>query len=221
MTCALFPEFEQRVNIISAGDKQTVSALYDLLERARGAGHIPGQFFAITDADDDLTSRPTHHCQWDAYHIENYLLVPQYVLSALRTLGIGQSDMADEADVLAILFKCAEETIDGLIAHRLKKQVYHVMVSSIDLEFDPKRSDVAVALTEALERSTERMQKQLSVAASKHELIDMEKQLSMRVRTCTQGRELAEDISRPRISKAVLSASAAEGPGTSLSETWC
>lgn len=177
MTCALFPEFEQRVNIISAGDKRTVTALYELLEAARKAGHIPGEFFAITDADDEGASRPTRHCQWDAYHIENYLLDPKFILSACRALGIHASELADDAAVLSVLIASAKETIGGLVAHELKKHVNQSIVGSVDLEFDPKRPDMAVALTEALTRSRERIEKQAETVVSKESLVALEERL--------------------------------------------
>ena len=71
MTCSLFPDFEQQVNAISAGDKRRVADLYELLEKARKAGHVHARFYAITDADDDdPIDGPETRFRWDVYHIE-------------------------------------------------------------------------------------------------------------------------------------------------------
>jgi len=168
MTCTLFPEFEQRTNPISSGDKRRVADLYDLLERARNEGHIPGRFFAITDSDDDPVPRPGNHYQWDVYHIENYLLHPRYILGALRAVGVPASEIADEEAVLARLVEVARTTISALVAHRLRTHANRLLVTAIDLGFDSARQDLGTAIGEAIMRSqkrlTERLRDQLSPA---------------------------------------------------------
>ena len=163
MTCTLFPNFEQRINAISAGNKRRVSDLYELLEDARANGHIDARFFAITDADDDAAlNSPTTRFQWDRYHIENYLLEPRFIRDALLAVGATGDVVESEASVLNELKSCAEETISELVAHKLRIHANRMLVSSIDLGFDPAREDIAIALSEAIARSQTRMQGRLS-----------------------------------------------------------
>ncbi len=171
MTCSLFPEFEQQTNPISAGDKRRVANLYDLLERARTAGHVHARFYAITDADDEgYGEGPPTRFRWDVYHIENYLLVPRFVLAALRSIGVGPATLSDEAAVLEALKACAETTIGTLVSHKLRLSVNRALVTAIDLGTDPTRPDSAVAITEAIDRSNKRIQERIAGALSRSEL---------------------------------------------------
>jgi hypothetical protein len=167
MTCTLFPEFEQQTNPISAGDKRRVADLYELLEKARRAGHLHARFYAITDADDEeLPPGPSTRYRWDVYHIENYLLEPKFILAALRAVGISAEQIPDEAAVLANLKVCAQETIAALVAHKLRTLVNRQLVSAIDLGFEPTQQSVAEALSQAITRSHARIQKRLGTDIS-------------------------------------------------------
>jgi len=134
MTCSLFPDFEQQVNAISAGNKRRVADLYELLEKTRKAGHVHARFYAITDADDDapIEGPATRFC-WDVYHIENYLLHAQFILDALRAIGVSAATLRDEQAVYAALQSCAQETINALVSHRLRMSARRTLVSAIDL----------------------------------------------------------------------------------------
>lgn len=176
MTCTLFPDFEQRINPISAGNKRRVSDLYDLLEQARAAGGIDARFFSISDADDDAAlSSPTMRFQWDVYHIENYLLQPKFILDVLRAMGITGDVVKSEEAVLSELTSCAEETIPDLVAHKLRVHANRELVSSIDLSFDPARRDTATALSEAIRRSHQRMQKHVAGELALSALLNYQK----------------------------------------------
>lgn len=175
MTCTLFPDFEQRTNAISAGNKRRVSDLYELLEQARTEGHIDARFFAISDADDDpALAGPATRFQWDVYHIENYLLHPKFILDALRAVGTTGDIVQSEDAVLRELKSCAEETIPELVAHKLRAHVNRVLVSSIDLGFDPARRDTAIALAEAITRSHTRIQQRVSVELAEPQLLALQ-----------------------------------------------
>ena len=158
MTCALFPEFDQKVNTVSAGNKNRVLDLYELLDKIRSAGHITQRFYAVTDSDDDFAAKPGQRYQWDVYHIENYLLEPRYVLSALRAVGVGSEIIADEQQVLDELKECAAKTMAPLITHRLRGYVNKAVVSSIDLGSGANPPDAAIALFQALDSSRQRIE---------------------------------------------------------------
>lgn len=161
MTCTLFPNFQAKINPISGGNKQRVIQLYDLLEKARIAGHLPARFYAITDADGDVGTMPDipQRFTWDVYHIENYLLDPTFILYVLRDIHRALPPVSTESEIHEELRKCAEQTINELVAHKLRMQVNQVLTACLDLRFDPVRQDIAVALGEALDRSQKRILK--------------------------------------------------------------
>ncbi|VTU38904.1 hypothetical protein E5CHR_04941 [Variovorax sp. PBL-E5] len=154
MTCKLFPEFEQQINAISAGNKKRVHDLYELLEAARVGGQIDTRFFAIADPDSDAPPSAENSTRflWDVYHIENYLLDPSFLLKAFHMLGAGQG-LKTHKDVIDELKKCALDKINELVTHKLSDIVNRELVSVLKLKFDPKRIDTSVALNDAIQRS--------------------------------------------------------------------
>jgi hypothetical protein len=178
MTGMLFPRFQSRINAISGGSKRRVADLYEVLERASAAGQIPGRFFAISDSDaefDDVATAPEPtRFRWDAYHIENYLLEPSFVLSALRNTHPAGSEGLTEETVLAALSECARATIPTLVSHRLRTLANRDLVQSVNLSFDPTRRDVADALSEAVSRSRARIEEAVEQRLSRAVLREYE-----------------------------------------------
>jgi hypothetical protein len=178
MTCMLFPTFQARINAVSGGNKRRVSDLYEILERASSAGQIPGRFFAICDSDSFVDEnaqapQPTRF-QWDVYHIENYLLQPTFILSALKRIQPRSNDSMTEGEVVASLVECARETIPRLVTIRLRALANTELMRAVNLAFDPERSDVADALSEAIERSHARIAVALQSRLSKVQLRALE-----------------------------------------------
>ena len=158
MTSVLFPELEQAANTISAGSKRNVADLYQLLEAARSAGHIDTRFFAISDADDDVAAPgPGSRFQWDVYHIENYLLSASHILDVIQALGIADPELQSAEGVHNALRVCALKTVPGLVAHKLRVEANRLIVSCIDLGFDPRTTDSAAGIAGAVARSSERI----------------------------------------------------------------
>lgn len=176
MTCSLFPELRSQINPISGGDKERVKSLYDVLERARVAGQLHIKFFAITDPDDSPeTGSATTRLEWDAYHIENYLLEPRYILQVCRELNI--RSVKTEQDILARLVEAARATVSELVAHKLRAHVNRHLVSSLDLRVNPTAHDVTAAMVAAVAASNERLQRKLENEVSASEITAMEKRL--------------------------------------------
>lgn len=158
MTSALFPEFAQQINPISAGDKRRVANLYEVLDKAQAAGALTEKFYAITDADDEENAAsPARQLRWDVYHIENYLLQPKFILASLRDVGVPEKSVPDEEAVVSLLRTCARETIPKLIQHKLRVHVNAQLVACIDLKTPPDREDAANAISEAVDRSSARI----------------------------------------------------------------
>ncbi len=180
MTGTLFPEFQARVNSISAGNRRRVADLYDILDKASSAGQIPGRFFAVTDSDGEGPEilGVTTRFRWDVYHIENYLLEPAFVLKALQDINVTKTVDHNEESVLAALRTCAAETIPTLVAHRLRLLANRTLLESITLASDPARTDVAIAISEAVDRSRKRFEKAAIESISSTRLTELEQQYS-------------------------------------------
>ena len=161
MSCSLFPDFRAAVNAISGGDRRRVADLYEVLERVRRAGHLPVKVYAVTDSDGsevrlDQSGIPTY-LQWDAYHIENYLLEPKSIGQVLEDLNAVTAALDSEGKILDALRVCADQTIPQLVAHRLRLQTNKAIVQCIDLGIDPSTTEAATAISEAVVRSQERI----------------------------------------------------------------
>lgn len=159
MACSLFPEFQTAVNAIAGGSKQRVAQLYELLEGARRAGHLPAKFYSITDADGEAQASggTPARLKWDVYHIENYLLEPEFILRVLRDLNLAKPPVDTVRHIFDELRSCANETVPSLIGHKLRVQCNDALVACVNVNFDPLRSDIAQALAEASIRSLERL----------------------------------------------------------------
>jgi hypothetical protein len=111
---------------------------------------LGAQFYSITDRDSDAA--PSAQAQrafvWDVYHIENYLLAPEYVLKAIRDLHIGPNELTLER-VRALLVGAAERTISALVRHIIWKEASDLLLSTIKLRVDVTNADVAGEISRA------------------------------------------------------------------------
>ena len=125
MICTLFPRFQTAVNAISGGNKRRVAQLYELLEEARKAGHLPAKFYAVMDSDGEAVpnAEATTQFRWDVYHIENYLLEPSFLFRVLQDLNLAVAPLTSVEGVRTALQSCAEQTIPSLVAHEMKVKV--------------------------------------------------------------------------------------------------
>jgi len=152
-TTRLFPELLEQANVISGGNKLRVRELHDVLDAASKKGDIPFRTFSITDSDGesrDSVSSPRY--KWNVYHIENYLLEQQYILKVMIELG-DERPTSTPSIVYDKLRRSASKTLNSLVNHEIVSLSNKAIFSTIDLRFDPKRKDVAAAISEAILRS--------------------------------------------------------------------
>jgi predicted ATPase len=72
MATALFPALQENANLVSAGSKQRVRGLHEILGIALETGEVPMKIFSIVDPDAEKSNPlPERSFEWDAYHIEN------------------------------------------------------------------------------------------------------------------------------------------------------
>ena len=144
MVSRLFPRLAERVNLISGDSKGRVQDLYAALSRTARQVGLADRFFAITDRDFDATvqvQEKTHVLSWNAYHIENFLLAPTYMLIAIRRVS-PDSPFKDEAAVIGALKAVAEANVDRLVLQRLQRIVNDRLVRSITIGGDPAAEPV-------------------------------------------------------------------------------
>jgi energy-coupling factor transporter ATP-binding protein EcfA2 len=168
----LFPEFSASVNLISGGNKARVQQVTSLLERAQEAGAMVGKTFAITDQDNDVLneSAPANCHQWDRYHIENYLLEPDFVARTVIDLNRGREiDVRTDA-LVGLLRGCAEDTLPGLIRHELEDGTSKMLVRAISANTSREGEFEVGALRRALEESQERINELLEGPLSQEKL---------------------------------------------------
>lgn len=143
----LFPDFSNRCNIISSGNKQKVRDVHELLEIARSAGATTSRFYSITDKDDgqDIVTLPGKTFSWDRFHIENYLLEELFIREVMVDLGVQGSKSLTDENVLDMLRTSAAETTDRLVQHEIERSTELSMKQAIkvnsrrDAEFDPQQ----------------------------------------------------------------------------------
>ena len=126
------------------------------------AGGIPVNIYSVVDFDSGISTGSDgdfgHHFSWDVYHIENYLLNPTFIKSALDTLNICDERVSSEASIEECLKRIARQQMDRLVSHKIRAAIGSQLVSSIDLGSDPRSADVAGELHKAVKRSVKRVQ---------------------------------------------------------------
>ena len=131
MVARLFPDFDTAVNAIAAGNKQQVTALHGVLDRI-GSGALGARFYAVRDRDTGGREEEAARVYtWNAYHIENYLLEPEYVYRALTELSRSDASLTDPEAVRVALEKCAGGTIPDLVKHELIVEANDAIVRAL------------------------------------------------------------------------------------------
>lgn len=156
----LFPEFAQRVNLISSESKSRVQALHSLLEKIGIEGDLFSGVYAITDADDNVAAGnatlPKGTYQWDVYHIENYLVNPFFIRKVMID-NLLISEEIPESTIYDWLREAAESTKDTLIRHEMENIVRKAIYSSIKVNTDRSSKFEIAKLSEAADKSVEKI----------------------------------------------------------------
>lgn len=168
---SLFPTLGQKVNTVSAGSKQRVQGLHEVLGLALEKGQVPMKVFSIVDWDAEGSNPiPERSYRWDVYHIENYLLEPKFVLKIVRDLGI--TAYSSEEDVYEALRSCARETLPSLLRHQLGNAARSELLKAIHTGTDPHLERIAPALAATVKKSADSIQE---IAKNKFTEAELEK----------------------------------------------
>lgn len=173
---ALFSEEVRGINLISGSNKIRVKLLHETLEQAYQKGDLPTKFYAIVDKDSDLPdSTAVSRFQWDVYHIENYLLDPAIISAVLNSLSMGKDFTSDK--VRDALNAAARKVVPNVLLHQLKSYANSILISSIELNFDPKSVTIGNDLAQAVSRSMARMAALTSSSLTEAQLTSKEAEL--------------------------------------------
>lgn len=160
MVRRLFPEFAQRVNLVSGGNKSRVRDLYAALQDAASQAGIHNRFFAIVDKDSEATveiNTGASVFSWDSYHIENYLLDPGSIRRASQTLLTGADQFDSDEGVLDALRECARELVDSIVLERLQAEINDELISAIKIGGRPDTKAPARDLLPSIANSVKRV----------------------------------------------------------------
>ena len=174
----LFADELKGINLISGSNKSKVRALHDVLDNAYRSGDLPTKFYAITDKDTDenaIETKAVSKFQWDVYHIENYLIDFDVILEVVNA-SLDKGAFAKDK-VIDELKKAALDVIPSVISHQLRSHVNSLILKSINLSFDPSRSDLSEAIFQAAEKSCGKIVSALENQASLSEIQAKEAEL--------------------------------------------
>jgi predicted ATPase len=149
LTCELFPELRSKANPISGTNRARVVGLRRLLEAATAAGEWRPKVFSITDRDSvqDPTAFPDRELSWDVYHIENYLLEPSFVLSALKEALREKCEFQTREEVDAALRGSAMAALEPLVTGQLVQWARQELYACLSIGCDPSGKGLADALS--------------------------------------------------------------------------
>ena len=157
----LFPELSEQANLISGTNKARVQGLLQILDNATHKGYVPFKFYSITDRDSEFSSSNSKSAaslnsfSWNVYHIENYFLVPKYILKVLSALQITTSKSEDE--IWDQLRECAKETLPKIVRHELSNYANTLLIESINIKTNPKLDKQSQEIFQSVQRSIERI----------------------------------------------------------------
>ncbi|VVM58549.1 hypothetical protein PS682_01188 [Pseudomonas fluorescens] len=173
----LFSEELKGINLISGSNKNRVKALHEILERAYEHGDLPTKFYAIVDKDSEATGddgNAINKFEWDVYHIENYLLVPELIADVVNDLQ-GQTKHTKDS-VRDNLNEAARKVVPQMITMKMRSHVNQKLVSSLNLGFSKSAKNVVQELHAAISRSAIKINSHLDEITQEY-LTDFEKEI--------------------------------------------
>jgi hypothetical protein len=175
MVSRLFPEIAQRVNLVSGGGRDRVRDLYRAFAETASQAGLSEKFFAITDRDSSLHALPEEAdiLNWDRYHIENYLLDLDSILSAMAAV-MDPSTLPDRSQVRNWLHQAATALVPRLVLERLQSEVNTRLIGCLEVSASPSTQEPARDLVPSIEGSRDRFATEANLLLDSDELGDLE-----------------------------------------------
>lgn len=175
MVSRLFPEFAQRVNLVSGGGRERVRDLYRVFAETASQAGLSEKFFAITDRDSPLHALPEEAdiLAWDRYHIENYLLDITSILNAMAAV-MNPDLLPDEDQALAWLREAAAELVPRLVLERLQSEVNQRLIGCLEISANPSTQEPARDLIPSIQGSRDRFAAAADLLLDSEELQELE-----------------------------------------------
>ncbi len=171
MLTTLFPELNEKVNIISAGNKEKVKKLHNILNKASNEKKLNYSFFSIVDRDNDSFSNIDNYFAWDVYHIENYLINTKYITKVLNETLLTN---VDENYVDELLKKCAEKTINKLLIHNIQNFINDKVIKDFNTNIGIGTENIASEYFNLIEKNYKKLEEQKENFFSEEKLINYE-----------------------------------------------
>ena len=146
----LFPEFASILNFVSAGSKGRVQEVHNTLEQLSAQGKLRQSVHSIVDPDDEIWKQPgkgkSRRHTWDVYHIENYLLIAEFIAVALEEITLHPKGTIVPEVIEAYLEKVARESAEIMARAATQQTIRRELIRSITVaRTEGEASDEEVA----------------------------------------------------------------------------
>jgi len=144
-----------------------------LVAQAVGESNKEIKIFSIVDKDTDLggIEEGRNAFKWDRYHIENYLLEPNYILMAFKELGFSKHGFRTEEEIKSKLLGCARDVLPWLVGHEMEHSTNKSIVSLINTKttrkMDQIASELSVRINESLKNLEDAIDQDFSLSKMK------------------------------------------------------
>lgn len=218
MVSRLFPEIAQRVNLVSGGGRDRVRDLYRVFAETASQAGLSEKFFAITDRDSSLHALPEEAdiLNWDRYHIENYLLDLDSILSAMSAV-MDPSTLPTRSQVRTWLHQAAMDLVPRLVLERLQSEVNTRLIGCLEVSANPSTQEPARDLIPSIEGSRDRFANEAELLLASDELGDLEATFRTELENALSS---DDDWMRVFPGRLILSAFVSHVPGVSY-EAFC
>jgi predicted ATPase len=176
MTRCLFPEFGERTNQISGGNRDRLRKLHFLLDESRKSGKIENKYYFITDSDGLPAANGPGSFSWDVYHIENYLLDFEVILTVIKNLMGKDCPFNSSDSVKDAIGNSARDTVNSLVAHQMRLRINSDVEKALSLRFDNGRCDISRAIKEAIDSNVTKVM-EISRIYTEERLLEIEAEI--------------------------------------------
>ena len=166
MVSKLFPNTLRELNFVSGGDRKSVRSLHEIVQGGFNVGEWPISIYSIVDSDSDSYAgrnmndkhESRRRYKWDVYHIENYLLVPEFIFKALAAMRSSTDGILSLEEIDTELISIARSQIDELASHVVGLEIRRQLERRIPKSIHQDTNDIGSSLYEAVQKYVGRIE---------------------------------------------------------------